>query len=107
MSPKKEPELQINTSLKSAGAFFKVFIAGVGALGLGAAGSSIATGKATQDTDQRILALEQACQSYAVRLATSEAKVDGVQVTMVDIKKDLTEIRTTQTQILFLLRRSK
>ena len=87
----------------------KIAVALLGAMAAGGAGS-VALGPAAVDDEglkDRVSQLEHACSSYDVRLATQETKLDGVQVDMMDIKKDLAEIRTTSTQILLMLRRER
>ena len=87
----------------------KIAVALLGAMAAGGAGS-VALGPAAVDDEglkDRVSQLEHACSSYDVRLATQETKLDGVQVDMMDIKKDLAEIRTTSTQILLMLRSDK
>ena len=87
----------------------KIAVAVLGAMAAGGAGS-VALAPATVDDEglkDRVSQLEHACSSYDVRLATQETKLDGVQVDMMDIKKDLAEIRSTSTQILLMLRRDK
>lgn len=103
----KEPEVQINTSLKNMGAFVKVLLAALGAMGLGAAGSVLTSSTDVNANEERIAKLESACSNYDIRLATAETKIDGVQLSLVDIKKDLADIRTTSTQILLVLRRDR
>jgi hypothetical protein len=103
----KEPELQIKTSFKNAGTFIKLVLGAVSALGMGAAGSVIASNSDASEQDVRIEQVEQACQRYDVRLATTEAKMQAYEVNLIDIKKDLAEIRSTNTQILFILRSEK
>ena len=100
-----KPELQINTSLKNLGGLAKLLLGALGALSIGGAGSLITTRVDDSATDARIEQLEAACGRYDVRLATSETKMEALDANLVDIKKDLAEIRTTNTQILFILRR--
>ena len=101
---KKEPEVQIKTSMKNAGAFVKVLLAALGAMGFGAAGSALTSSTGVSAQEDRLAKLEEACSNYDIRLATAETKIDDVQLSLVDIKKDLAEIRSTNTQILFILR---
>lgn len=100
-----KPELQINTSLKSMGGFVKLMLGALGALSVGGAGSLITTRVEASNTDARIEQLEAACGKYDVRLATSETEVNGLKDNFADIKRDLADIRSTNTQILFILRR--
>ena len=87
----------------------KIAVAVLGAMAAGGAGSVALAPAAVDDEGlkDRVSQLEHACSSYDVRLATQETKLDGVQVDMMDIKKDLAEIRTTSTQILLMLRRER
>lgn len=98
-------ELQINTSLKSMGGFVKLMLGALGALSIGGAGSLITSRVEASSTGTRIEKLEAACGRYDVRLATSETKMEALDANLVDIKKDLAEIRATNTQILLILRR--
>ena len=84
----------------------KIAVALLGAMAAGGAGSVALAPAAVDDEGlkDRVSQLEHACSSYDVRLATQETKLDGVQVDMMDIKKDLAEIRSTSTQILLMLR---
>lgn len=87
----------------------KIAVAFLGAMAAGGAGS-VALGPAAVDDEglkDRVSQLEHACSSYDVRLATQETKLDGVEVNMMDIKKDLADIRSTSTQILLMLRRER
>lgn len=103
----KEPEVQIKTSMKNAGGFIKVLLAALGAMGFGAAGSMLTSSTDASAQEERMSRLEEACSNYDIRLATAETKIDGVQLSLVDIKKDLADIRTTSTQILLVLRRDR
>ena len=87
----------------------KIAVALLGAMAAGGAGSMATTETTGPDAKQeeRIAHLETSCQTYDVRLATAETKLDGVEVNMVDIKKDLADIRATSTQILLMLRRER
>lgn len=102
-----EPELKLSTSLKNLGGFIRTGIAALGALGLGAAGSILTSSANTDALEAKVKVLEEASQSYAVRISTSEAKVYGLENSYADIKKDLAEIRSTNTQILFELQKDK
>ena len=101
MTKKDEEEKQ-----SLAATLGKIAVAVLGAMAAGGAGS-VAIGPAVVDDGglkDRVSQLEHACSSYDVRLATQETKLDGVEVNMMDIKKDLADIRTTSTQILLLMK---
>ena len=68
-----EPEVQIKTSMKNAGAFIKVLLAALGAMGFGAAGSVLTSSTDVNAQGDRMSKLEEACSKYDVRLATTEA----------------------------------
>ena len=87
----------------------KIAVAVLGAMAAGGAGSVALAPAAVEDEGlkDRVSQLEHACSSYDVRLATQETKLDGVEVNMMDIKKDLADIRSTSTQILLMLRRER
>ena len=85
----------------------KIAVAVLGAMAAGGAGSVALAPAGSAEQEERIAKLESACNAYDVRLATQETKLDGVQVDMVDIKKDLADIRSTSTQILLMLRRER
>ena len=85
----------------------KIAVALLGAMAAGGAGSVALAPAGSVEQEERIAKLESACNSYDVRLATQETKLDGVEVNMMDIKKDLAEIRSTSTQILLMLRRER
>lgn len=103
----KEPEVQIKTSMKNAGAFIKVLLAALGAMGFGAAGSILTSSTDVNAQEERMSKLESACSGYNVRLATQETEMNGLKDNFVDIKKDLAEIRATNTQILFILQKER
>ena len=83
----------------------KIAVALLGAMAAGGAGSVALAPAGSVEQEERIAKLEAACGRYDVRLATSETKMEALDANLVDIKKDLAEIRTTNTQILFILRR--
>ena len=83
----------------------KTLIGAMAAMLLGAAGSSIKGNVDASAEADRITKLEDACGRYDVRLATTETKMEALDANLVDIKKDLADIRSTNTQILFILRR--
>lgn len=103
----KEPELQINTSMKNAGAFVKILLSALGAMGLGAAGSALTSSTDANAQDERMAKLESACSNYDVRLATTETRLESYQANLVEVRKDLAEIRSTNTQILFILQKDR
>ena len=85
----------------------KIAVALLGAMAAGGAGSVALAPAGSAEQEERIAHLETSCQAYDVRLATAETKLDGVEVNMMDIKKDLADIRSTSTQILIMLRRDR
>lgn len=85
----------------------KLAVALLGAMAAGGAGSVALAPAGSAEQEERIAHLETSCQAYDVRLATAETKLDGVEVNMMDIKKDLADIRSTSTQILLMLRRER
>lgn len=103
----KEPELQINTSMKNAGAFVKILISALGAMGLGAAGSVLTSSSDASSQEERMSKLETACSNYDIRLATTETKLQSYENNLVEVRKDLAEIRSTNTQILFILQKGR
>ena len=102
-----EPELKLSTSLKNLGGFIRTGLTALGALGLGAAGSVLTSSANADALEAKVKVLEEASQSYAIRISTSETKVSGLESSYADIKKDLAEIRGTSTQILFELQKDK
>ena len=107
MPAKQEPELKLNTSLKNLGGFLKVLAYILGALGLGAAGSVLSSSTDAAAKEDRIYALEQSCQRYDVRIATAETRLQAYEQNLIEVRKDLAEIRNTSTQILFLLQKGR
>ena len=103
----KEPELQINTSMKNAGAFVKILLSALGAMGLGAAGSVLTSSTDANAQEERMSKLESACSGYNVRLTTTETKLQNYESNLVEVRKDLAEIRSTNTQILFILQKER
>ena len=103
----KEPELQINTSMKNAGAFIKILISALGAMGLGAAGSVLTSSTDVNAQEERMSKLESACSNYDIRLATTETKLQSYENNLIEMRKDLAEIRSTNTQILFILQKDR
>ena len=105
--PVKDSELKLNTSLKNLGGFIKVLAYILGSMGVGAASSVLTASSSASDTDDKIAALEASCQRYEVRLSTQETETSNLKNNFVEIRKDLAEIRATNTQILFLLRKER
>ena len=103
----KEPEVQIKTSMKNAGAFIKVALSALGAMGLGAAGSVLTSSSDANAQDERMSKLESACSGYNVRLTATETKLQNYEYNLIEMRKDLAEIRSTNTQILFLLQKDR
>ena len=103
----KEPEVQIKTSMKNAGAFIKVLLAALGAMGFGAAGSVLTSSTDVNAQEERMSKLESACSGYNTRLTTTETKLQNYEFNLIEMRKDLAEIRSTNTQILFLLQKGK
>lgn len=101
----KEPEVQIKTSMKNAGAFIKVLLAALGAMGFGAAGSILTSSTDVNAQEERMSKLESACSNYNVRLTTTETKLQNYEYNLIEMRKDLAEIRSTNTQILFILQK--
>ena len=104
-SKEKETELQVSPS--TAATIGKIIAALLGAMAAGGAGSVALAPAGSVEQEERIAKLESACSNYDIRLATAETKIDGVQLSLVDIKKDLADIRATSTQILLVLRRDR
>ena len=103
----KEPEVQIKTSMKNAGAFIKILLAALSAMGFGAAGSILTSSTDENAQEERMSKLESACSNYDVRLATTETRLESYQANLVEVRKDLAEIRSTNTQILFILQKER
>lgn len=103
----KEPEVQIKTSMKNMGAFIKVLLAALGAMCFGAAGSILTSSTDVNAQEERMAKLESACSNYNVRLATTETRLESYQANLVEVRKDLAEIRSTNTQILFILQKDR
>ena len=103
----KEPELTLNTNLKNLGGFLKTGLTALGALGLGAAGSVITSSTDVNAQEERMSKLESACSGYNTRLTTTETKLQNYEYNLVEVRKDLAEIRSTNTQILFILQKGK
>lgn len=103
----KEPEVQIKTSMKNMEGFVKILLAALSAMGFGAAGSVLTSSSDANAMEEKIKALEEANQRYDVRISTTEADLNNIKGNMLDIKKDLAEIRGTSTQILFELQKDR
>lgn len=101
----KEPEVQIKTSMKNMGGFVKILLAALSAMGFGAAGSVLTSSTDVNAQEERMSKLESACSGYNVRLATQETKLQNYESNLVEVRKDLAEIRSTNTQILFILQK--
>ena len=86
----------------------KIAVAVLGAMAAGGAGS-VALGPAggSAEQEERISKLESACSGYSVRLATTETKLQNYESNLVEVRKDLAEIRSTNTQILFILQKER
>lgn len=104
---KKETEETVEVKASTAAFIGKIAVALLGAMAAGGAGSVALAPAGSAEQEERIAKLESACSWYSVRLATAETKIDGVQLSLVDIKKDLADIRATSTQILLVLRRDR
>ena len=86
----------------------KIAVAVLGAMAAGGAGSvALAPAGGSAEQEERIAKLESACNTYDVRLATQETRLESYQANLVEVRKDLAEIRSTNTQILFILQRDK
>lgn len=103
----KEPEVQIKTSMKNMGGFVKILLAALSAMGFGAAGSVLTASSDASAMKEKIKALEESSQRYEVRISTTEADLNNIKGNMLDIKKDLAEIRGTSIQILFELQKDR
>ena len=86
----------------------KIAVAMLGAMAAGGAGSvAMAPAGGSAEQEERIAKLESACSGYSVRLATTEARLESYQANLVEVRKDLAEIRSTNTQILFILQKER
>ena len=86
----------------------KIAVAMLGAMAAGGAGSvALAPAGGSAEQEERISKLESACSNYNVRLATTETKLQNYESNLVEVRKDLAEIRSTNTQILFILQKDK
>ena len=103
----KEQEVQIKTSMKNMGGFVKILLAALSAMGFGAAGSVLTSSTDTNAQEERMSKLESACSNYGIRLATTETKLQNYEYNLVEMRKDLAEIRSTNTQILFILQKER
>ena len=97
----------MKVSPPTAATLGKIAVALLGAMAAGGAGSAALAPAGSVEQEERIAKLEQACNGYNVRMATAETKIDGVQISLVDIKKDLADIRTTSTQILLMMKQER
>ena len=86
----------------------KIAVAMLGAMAAGGAGSvALAPAGGSAEQEERISKLESACSGYSVRLATTETKLQNYESNLVEVRKDLAEIRSTNTQILFILQKDR
>ena len=85
----------------------KIAVAILGAMAAGGAGSVALAPAGSVEQEERLAKLENACSNYNVRLATQETKLQNYESNLVEVRKDLAEIRSTNTQILFILQRDK
>ena len=85
----------------------KIAVTILGAMAAGGAGSVALAPAGSAEQEERIAKLESACSNYDVRLATTETKLQNYESNLVEVRKDLAEIRSTNTQILFILQRDK
>ena len=85
----------------------KIAVAVLGAMAAGGAGSVALAPAGSVEQEERIAKLESACSSYNVRLATTETKLQNYENNLVEVRKDLAEIRSTNTQILFILQKER
>ena len=97
----------MKVSPSTAATLGKIAVALLGAMAAGGAGSVAMAPAGSVAQEERIAKLESACDSYAVRLATAETKVGSVETNVLEIKRDIQDIRTTSTQILLLIKREK
>ena len=104
-SKDKELELKMNPSM--AATLGKIAVAVLGAMAAGGAGSVALAPAGSAEQEERIAKLEHACSSYDIRLATTETKLQNYESNLVEVRKDLAEIRSTNTQILFILQKDK
>lgn len=103
----KEKELELKVSPSMAATLGKIAVAVLGAMAAGGAGSVALAPAGSAEQEERIAKLESACSNYNVRLATTETRLESYQANLVEVRKDLAEIRSTNTQILFLLQKGK
>ena len=85
----------------------KIAVAVLGAMAAGGAGSVALAPAGSAEQEERIAKLESACSNYNVRLTTTETKLQNYEYNLVEMRKDLAEIRSTNTQILFILQKDK
>ena len=103
----KEKELELNVSPSMAATLGKLAVALLGAMAAGGAGSVALAPAGSVEQEDRLAKLEESCQRYDVRISTAETRLESYQANMVEVRKDLAEIRSTNTQILFLLQKDK
>ena len=103
----KEKETELKVSPSTAATLGKIAVALLGAMAAGGAGSVALAPAGSVAQEERIAKLENACDSYAVRLATAETKVGSVETNVLEIKRDIQDIRTTSTQILLMMKQER
>ena len=103
----KEKELELKVSPSMAATLGKLAVALLGAMAAGGAGSVALAPAGSAEQEERIAKLEEACSNYDIRLATAETKVSGVETNVLEIKRDLQDIRATSTQILLLIKQDR
>ena len=85
----------------------KIIAALLGAMAAGGAGSAALAPAGSAEQEERIAQLESACSGYSVRLTATETRLQNYEYNLIEMRKDLAEIRSTNTQILFLLQKGK
>ena len=85
----------------------KIVAALLGAMAAGGAGSVALAPAGSAEQEERIAQLESACSGYSVRLTATETRLQNYEFNLIEMRKDLAEIRSTNTQILFLLQKGK
>ena len=103
----KDKDAELKLSPSTAVNLGKIAVALLGAMAAGGAGSVALAPDGSAEQEARITELERSCKGYDVRIATAETKVSGVEANVLEIKRDLQEIRTTSTQILLLIKQDK
>ena len=103
----KENEIEFKVKPSTAATLGKIAVALLGAMAAGGAGSVALAPAGSAEQEARITELERSCKGYDVRIATAETKVSGVETNVLEIKRDLQDIRATSTQILLLIKQDK